>query len=665
MMKRLIVLGMLLAIGGASVFLYRDYRKQQCIGWFEGAQNSEKAGYFASAIETLTIYFSTDSCRSKLDPQAVAILANSRLHVPLPENSHLAQQLMLNRLGWSLKRDPKFYLPQATAFLGAGRWQEAQNAALKASGPEAALILIAASAKLSDEKGMEYGLLHLRDSGASEFQWALVKNLIEDQTLFSGDLHEFFPNISHGVEAFAAALLSLEMEKGILEGFDSKLFLINEMDLTIASSMLIASGRAKDVVSILEAGTDLLTDKLVIKLAKTRWNLGQYELLATGDPILEKAGKNLAEIQLVKCLAQISIGTNCNVAFYQQDYAARHGKFATAKWGDLFDALSSPSPNVTHMINAINAAGDLLKGIGAIHQYHTALLAKIGEPELAQYYFARGNMLSGKSPAWPDLEKVANNIANSSCVDEQPSLTPVMLPVWQQCVEAGLPLSAETITNLRSISPDQATFWRLLEARYLLKQGNDEDAARAINLLRPVIRWVPKKARPHQMIASAYAHFGDMEAAYGHLATSVKLRPEFSVEASRLALGFYLKERKLSAEQLVHWWVSLTYIELAARSETDSARTRALLADRLLLLAEVAEQKSDATLAKAAYTKLLEAETANHVALNNLAYKIFETQGDLQRALKLARKAVFVAPQVQEYGNTLKDIQLAIEAEAS
>lgn len=666
MIKRFLIFGLLLVLGISSVFVYRDYRKEQCLSWFEKAQVEEKSGYFATAIETLTIYFSTDTCRSKLDPKAVAILASARVHVPLPDNSHLAQQLMLNKLGWSLKRDPQFHLPEAMALLGAGRWKAAQNAALKVTGSEGALILIAASVKLKEEKGLEYGLLHLRDSDVSQFQWAVVKNLMKNQAEITTNLHGLLPELPGELEVFVSAILSDDLNTDMFEKFDSAAFLVNEMDLKTVTSLLLAGGKFDETVAVIEANVGLITEQTALTLSKVRWGLGQYERLAAGDPTIEKGKQDSAEIKLIECLAQISTQGKCAVTFTAKSYAARHGKFAAAKWAMLFDALTATLPNTKNTIDAINAAEDLLKGIGPIHQYHAALLDQIGEPELAQSYAVKGEILSGEMPEWAGLQAAKGEVVENGCFDDMSSIAPAAIRVWQQCVESGQRLSVDTITKLKSVSPNQATFWRMVEARNLLQQENDEDTARAINLLRPIIRWVPAKARPHQLIASAYAYFGDMEAAYGHLATSVKLNPEFSIEASRLALGLYLNEQELNAEQLVHWWVSLTYIELAARLEKNTTKVRLLVRDRLLLLAELAEQGSDAKLAKAAYAKLLETETSNHIALNNLAYKIFETDGNLQRALKMAQKAVLIAPKVLEYGKTLKEIQLAIdEAEAS
>ncbi|MEX0297707.1 MAG: hypothetical protein AB3N28_01455 [Kordiimonas sp.] len=661
MMKRLLISGLLLVLGVATVFMYRDYRKEQCISWFEKARTEEKSGYFASAIETLTIYFTTDACRSKLDPRAVAILANARIHVPLPDNNHLAQQLMLNKLGWSLKRDPQFHLPEATALLGAGRWKAAQKAALKVKGYEGALILIAASVKLKDATGLEYGLLHLRDSDASQFQWAVVSNLMQDQMEATADLHRLLPKLPRELKDFVSAILSDDLSIGAFEKLNDGTFLTTELDLKTASSLLIAGGKFEETVSLIETNADLVTEQTALTLSKVRWRLGQYERLASGDPLVEKVKQASAEIKLVECLAQLSTRGECVVTFSVESFSARHGKFAAAKWARLFDVLSAPSLNIKNTINAINAAEDLFQGVGPIHQYQAALLEEIGEPELAQNYAIKGMVLSGEAPEWANIQAATLESAEYDCSGDMSSKAFDVIPAWQRCVENGQIIPAVNLEKLKSISPDQATFWRMVEARNLLQQENDEDAAKAINLLRPIIRWVPEKARPHQLIASAYAYFDDMEAAYGHIATSVKLNPEFSIEASRLALGLYLNEQKLSAEQLVHWWVSLTYIELAARNNKNSNKARLLLRDRLLLLAELAEQGKDAKLAKAAYAKLLEAETNNHVALNNLAYKIFETDGDLHQALKLAQKAVLIAPKVLEYGKTLKDIQIAIE----
>lgn len=70
-------------------------------------------------------------------------------------------------------------------------------------------------------------------------------------------------------------------------------------------------------------------------------------------------------------------------------------------------------------------------------------------------------------------------------------------------------------------------------------------------------------------------------------------------------------------------------------------------------------------MAVAVYDALLSQAPDNHMALNNLAVHLAKQKDELDRAQKLAARAVALAPEEREYQRTLQDIQLAMAEVAS
>ncbi|UTW60189.1 hypothetical protein KFE96_07710 [Kordiimonas sp. SCSIO 12603] len=666
-MKRLIVLILLIAgLATGGFYSFKQHQRSKCEAWLAEADQFMPQGYYASAIEVLTLYFSNKNCRTKTDIHAITLLSEARLHVPLPDNAHLAQEIMLNKLGWSLKRDPRYHLPQAVAYLGGEKWLEAQRSARKAEGQQAALILLAASIKLDDEENILHALEELHSVETSPLVWAIVETSLISAEAVQFDVKDIVPSIPREWRTFASRILAPSVPDGFMFLEQLSLTPLEGEDLTIATSLLLSEGRPLDAIAALENASEGLTAEQASLLAKLYWRIGMFHKLVYRFPenILDTAP--LLNVQLLKCLGAYALEAKCEFKMDTADIQKRYGKYAASVWGELAQNLSNGKIEYAPTLNALERAGDILPDMGPIFQLKSKLYQAIGENELALIAEKNGAILSGKGPEWAVFENAGEKTDNTEICEGFVSDAKIdNLALIRACVEEADKTTNLHVEAIKNASPEKAIFWRLVEARYLLMSGESAQVAKAIQILRPVLKWAPNNARAFQLLSVAYAYFDDLEATYAHLATAVKLRPEFTVEATRLALGFYQNGKELSGKQLAHWWGAFTHIELNQYNRSSEVELRNLVRDRLMLLAQIAEDSKDHDLALAVYLKLLEIEEVNHIALNNLAYKLYETQGDLQHALELAERAVKLAPNVTEYQATLSDIQQAIEAQGS
>lgn len=666
-MRRLIVIFLSVAVlAGAGFFGFKNHQKDKCAGWVRQAEQQISQGYYASAIEVLTLYFSNQHCRTKMDVHAISLLSDARPHVPLPDNAHLAQEMMLNKLGWSLKRDPAYYLPQAIAYLSGGKWLEAQKSADKAEGQQAALIFLAASIRLDDQENIQAAIEKLQAVGASSFVWAIVEQSLEARFPENETEYVLPPAVSNTWRDFAAGILTPSAADGALYLDDAGIRPLTGEDLTIAVSLLLAEDRPLDAIKVLEKSQNFLAAEQSTILAKLYWRTGLYHKLVYRFEPGNLEQERLLEVRLLKCLGEYALEGRCEFALDKQDVQKRYGRYSASVWGELSQSLSAQHFDTSSTVNAINRASELLSDVGPLFQLQSKLYEEIGEKELAASTFRKGELLSGNGPEWllypgEQQEDIGANVCDGFAEDF--AITDLIS--IRECTEKADGITNDHVNAIKSASPDKAIYWRLMEARQLLVTAESDQVAKAIQILRPILKWAPDNAKAFQLLSIAYAYFDDLEAAYAHLATAVKLKPALTVEATRLALGFYQGGDKLSAKQLAHWWGAFTHIEMSRYSNSTEEELQNLIRERLLLLAQIAEEGEDNQLAFEVYVKLLETEAENHIVLNNLAYKLYEMNGDLNHALQLAEKAVSLAPAVEEYQATLSDIQRAIEATVS
>ncbi|RMB12269.1 hypothetical protein [Eilatimonas milleporae] len=688
---KLAVLGACAALLAGGYAGYGALMKERCQGWLARAEALSGDGFYSAAISEITLYFSSNRCRGRSDPDALSLLARARVHVPLPENAHLAQGLSLSKIGLSLQEDADRSLDMATAFAARGSWREARSAALKAARPHrgvqasgdiaktddirtrAGLIALGASTALGDADGVAHALGLLQEGGASDFQWALVRQIVSNGGAVFDHVAGLLPP-ARGDYGPLVGILSGDRAGEVPPGYTARIALALSLDdLSAAASLLTAMGRDRLAAALLDQPSRALSGPLLTRLARFYWQTGAYDALADG--FLERAhlGTMPAEVHLIACLARRVTARACDTGFDAADYERRHGLYAAGRWQAVLDSLGTEpfSPAVT--LDAIGAMGSLADQSGVVLQLRATLLSAIGEAALARGYLRRAGLFGmGKAvdtlrPGTPAAIDCSGD-DRAACIRDLLRQDPGDLTLWRAGLDAGMMPTAEQVDLLRDVSPDEATLWRITTARtMMLRDMTDEDAAGALSLLRPVLRAGPAEPYPYLLAATGFAYFGDHTALYNQLSEAVRAAPDSTVAVLRLALGLYEKNPDIAPHALVTWWSGLTWLEMSVRGrqETGADATmpvrKRLVRERLALLAGYAGDRQDDDLSEAVYEALLQIEPRDHIALNNLAYLLLRRGGDLSRAAGMAAQAVTLMPGQSEYQSTLRDIEAALE----
>lgn len=648
MIFRIIILGAVTATAAVGYFVVDKIMDQRCSGWLQSAENLAETNYYAASMETLALYFSEDRCRSATDAQAISLLSQTRPHVPLPDGAHLAQQMVLAKAGWRLGRDRSAFLAQASAAMAAGDWVLARDNASRGEGLQAKLIEVGANIRLEDWTGLERTLANFDTEAATPFQRAMLRAVLADTPV-----QNQMP-APESLLSFAQSLISRDNtadHTDVIAGWKNHM---GEDDLATASILLVASGRETEAIQLLDQPDRRLPPALLTRLSRLLWASNDFDSVAK-MPLRAVEGTIPGSVQFAACLAQLRIADYCSVQFDEQEYRKRHGAYAAGRWEAVLSATAHPTLQANTLLDALASMRSLVADDPIAQQFAAQLYREIGEPALAARHARRAALFG--------LTDCSNAIVTCDTVALPVSAADKAL--LQATQQRDLRLTPSERTHLRANSPQEATLWRLVDARAALAEGSDQGAANALRLLRPVLRWAPRDASANLLAATASAHFADWEAAYGHLADAVKNEPNSSIAALRLSVGYYQASNGLRPKQIVHWWTSLTRLELMARGQSPASAGNQLFVERLSILAAVAERIQDRSMAVAVYDALLSQAPDNHMALNNLAVHLAKQKDELDRAQKLAARAVALAPEEREYQRTLQDIQLAMAEVAS
>ena len=624
------VLAVSIATGAIGLKAFKDHRRNLCTSWLTAAEAAEASGYYGHAIDKLTLYFSETDCRGKSDPTAIKTLARARPHVPLPGGNELTQQLSLSRLGWQLERDPTFQLTQAKAALASGDWHAAAEFADYSSESQATFIKVAANVRLKNWQKLQETLDDLDIERVSVFQHALLEEMLIEAPV---QLPKKAPQSQ--TQEFAKSIL-----RGGDESVERKALTIKDKltfdDLKIATNFLTAARQGKTVIALLDQPARSMPANLLKKLAQQYWFNSNYRALTT----LPKRSMETAlsgETLLLVCLAERALNGNCSVKIDSMEYSARFGTYASTRWQNLFRLLKSSQTAAHEVVNALVEMEDLIKKEPVAYQLLASLYKELGESDLAKR-FERAASVFKLAPhgQWRPERK----------------------PEWTNRLSEGYMPSEPEVQALEAISPEQSILWRLAKSRLSLSKASDEGAAEALRTIRPVLGWAPEVAEAQLIAASSTAHFGDHDASYGHLMNAVSADPKSTVASLRLSLHFYAADNGLSATELNHWWETLTRAEVGTK---DPESASALIVERAMILAAIAEEEQDGLLATNAYQTVLKEQPGNHVALNNLAVWLTSDSKTLLDAKRFAQAAVALDPDQPEYQATLQDVERAIQ----
>lgn len=669
MMKWKIATLVVLLASAVGLYQYNQFRIQsRCDEWFKVSKSYEARGYYSLAIEQLTLFFAQDKCRGNNDPHAVELLVQSRVHVPLPGNAHLAQQISLSRYGWHLKRNDAHYIRMASANLVSGNWLAAHRAAKKARGARAALIELVSSVFTENREYTEKAVERLAKEKPSQLQTAMARILLERNPK-TADLAEQLQKTETPYGQLATKLLEPDrVDYSIIKAAELRAKL-NDDDLAIASTLLKNSGSLELASILLDQPNRPLPKALLLRLVNLLWLQDLKQLLGPGF-LKRKATETMpAEAYLTVCLAAIEQKDACTYRFPEREYEKRYGPHAAHNWATVLKELSKDHPRPGHVLTAMENMEELNKGSGLVQTLASAMYASIEEPDLAIAAQRRANWLGHSRPLTPvAFRKFAPDCADRdiACLERELLNNPGNHGLWRMALATDVEIKPALAMKLQSASPNGATLWRIVQANHALKEGTDKATAKALKLVRPVLKSAPNQSLPHLIAASATARFKDLDAAYLHLANAVKANPDKAVQALRLTIGFYEADTSIDLTGLVQWWQKITRLEMLARGQTSQGEnTKKLVLERLSILAAYAEEKRLLNLAEATYRAILELTPENHMALNNLAYKLFEQDKELENALTMAKKAEAIAPNVHEYGITRKAIQEQLQKEGA
>ena len=624
------VLAVSIATGAIGLKAFKEHRRGLCTSWLAAAEAAEASGYYGRAIDQLTLYFSETDCRGKSDPTAIKTLARARPQVPLPGGNELIQQLSLSRLGWQLERDPSFQLTQAKAALAVGDWHAAAQFADYSSDTQATFIKVAANARMKNWQKLQETLDELDVERISAFQHALLEEMLIEapvnlpQKAPNPQTRDFAKSILRGGDEYLARKASAIKDQ------------LNHDDLTIATNFLTAARQDKAVIALLDQPTRSMPSTLLKKLAQQYWSNSNYRALTSLTQRNVKTALS-GETLLLVCLAERALKGNCTVSIDGKEYSERFGTYASNRWQNLFRLLKSSQTPAHEIVDALVAMEDLIKREPVAYQLLASLYEELGESNLAKRFKGAASVF---------------NLAPHG------QWRPARKPEWTNKLSEGYMPSEAEVQTLEAISPEQSILWRLAKSRLSLSRASDEGAAEALRTIRPVLGWAPEVAEAQLIAASSTAHFGDHDASYGHLMNTVSSNPKSSVASLRLSLHFYAADNGLSATELNHWWETLTRTEVGTK---DPESASALIVERAMILAAIAEEEQDALLAINAYQTVLKEQPDNHVALNNLAVWLTRDPKTLLDAKRYAEAAIAQDPEQPEYQATLQDVERAIQ----
>lgn len=658
----------LIALGAGGVYMVSKNKAQaRCSQWVLQAEQSIEQGYYAAGIETLTLYFSTENCRgADDDTTALNLLTEARPHVPLPDQAHLAQSLMLARLGLQLQSDNRDHLQLASAALNAGDWSKAYHHGSRGDGSQATLIMLAAATALDDEAATKATLKRLQNEAVSPFQRAFAHEILSARKVDPKTIDPLVIGIDRPYLELARFVAKPQEAPFALQYLASIAPKLDEEDLSVASMLLIAKEQAEAALMLLDQPNRAMPPALLSRLSRLLWLKDKQALSANAFLLRAVDGAMPGEAFLMVCLTEWQASGQCRYRFDEMDHKQRYGIFSASRWMKLLNALKDGPSGAVEAIDAMNEMPELLANVPIALPLKSVLLSVAAEEALARKYqqsakamgysfdIALGQQTKPQAPGCAQ--------GDQTCLSAYVAAKQQDLTRWRTAIEQGFTPSLDQATTLSEQSPDEATMWRRALALSLVKTGGDANHARALKIVREGIALAPNDALLQLIAASSYSRFGDKSAAFTALVDAVKADPGYAAMAMRLALGFHQNAPEMDAADLVHQWVALSRVELRQRGA--STEMDRLVLERLSLLAAFGQSKADEALAKASYEAILKIDDKSHIALNNLAYILFQEQGDLRRAKAMATKAVALAPTVEEYRNTLRDVEAALKKKA-
>jgi tetratricopeptide (TPR) repeat protein len=200
------------------------------------------------------------------------------------------------------------------------------------------------------------------------------------------------------------------------------------------------------------------------------------------------------------------------------------------------------------------------------------------------------------------------------------------------------PKDAERIfSELFQATGDVRTAAGLLEVYSTEKQFDT-----AVRFIGDALAKSPDSVALKRLLAAASARAGDFDQSVRQYQMLVQQNPE-SLDL-RLRLGDAYRAKGDYAH-------AIDQFQAAVKIEPSNANARLLLAETLNIRGDLVQSREQ-------YQEILKAHPGNPVAMNNVAYLMSETGGDLRHAFQLAEGAVRKEPQRSDFADTLGIIYL-------
>ncbi|MFN3193142.1 MAG: tetratricopeptide repeat protein [Aureliella sp.] len=260
--------------------------------------------------------------------------------------------------------------------------------------------------------------------------------------------------------------------------------------------------------------------------------------------------------------------------------------------------------------------------------------------ELARYFYSctftgADSLAIESQDAIPGSSDALSFLADASIEDTQPE--------------------AELIRERKDLSSKGAIGWRVLEARRLLRNRSEKNAALAATVLRPVVSQFPWHGDANLLLGLALLRLRDRESGVEHWFIAAESNLGAARQCMRLSLHVRKEGRWKDTKSLVDFWRNAG----STLDRDDEARSKRIT-ESLLLLAAYAEETEDLDLAEVCYRSLLRFDREVHIAMNNLAYLLLRCGGDLAEAESLAKQALSANPDEPEYQHTYREVVQAV-----
>ena len=627
-MKKMILIIAVLATGiGITRWVQLD---RPCASQKQAAASAWAKKYYAIVLTELAPYFARETCHASDDVEALNWALQARLRVPQADFGDIVGAEQLIRL-LARKGDTSARIRLARLAIRDGELARARRL-LKDIDTAEATLMHASLGDIPPERMDQ--LIQAPGSDTKPLFRTMAYHLAskgqETETLSTDTA------IPTELQNVSQSLVTNRYPRGFRENLAVVARSLSIEEATLMSGLLLRVNRLEDAVLSLDRVAVPLNDLLLDRLSLALFKLGRYGRL-TAETLGKRPRIQWPERTLVlSALAGLIENGQSGVTFNLSDQIKRIGAEAATSWHALFTALRSSPLDPKKTLDALSGIAPFARGFGVFSRLEADILRLYGQDRLARRAADFASILGFDKPLNIRIRR------------------PEVFETIQQELMIAPRASPALVTRTQSISPPQISLARMATARELLMDGSQEASGEALFILRGVLAGDPQNGAAHTMMAHGLVRFNDWPRAMNHLSAAVDADPDETPRILRQILWFYADQGAIQSKVVVNAWASLTRLEAKRRGVAFNH----ILHDRLMLLAQYAEEKGDTDLALHTYERALDHYPDHAIAMNNLAM-IALAHGDLDRAAALASSANSLAPGTPAFEDTLAQVTAA------